>query len=59
MKPGATSGIKKKVMDYRFNKHHGESRAGKYTEDKNHLRDTIYFPAGPEFLQPLRCGQAL
>lgn len=57
MKPGATSGIKEKMMDHRLNKHHGESGASKHTENKDHLRDTIDFPASLEFLQPLRCGQ--
>jgi len=57
MKPGAMTGIKKEMMDHGFDKHNGESCTGKYAEDKDHLCDTIDFPAGLEFLKPLRCGQ--
>jgi len=59
MKPGATTGIKKKMMDQGLDKHDGEACAGKDTENEDHLCDAVEFPAGPKFLQPLRCGQAM
>jgi hypothetical protein len=41
MKPCTSSGIKKEMMDHRLKKHDRESRAGKHTEDEDHLRDAI------------------
>jgi hypothetical protein len=57
MKPGASTRIKEKMVDQGFDKHDGESRTGKYTQDKNDLANAIEFPARLEFFQPLRCGQ--
>jgi len=59
MKPVATPRVKKKMMDPWFNQHHRKPCAGKYTEDEDHLRDAINFPAGLKFFQPLWCGQAM
>ena len=41
MKPGTTTGIKKKMMDHRLDKHDREACAGKDTENEDHLRDAV------------------